>query len=109
MSVDVLSELLADADVLPLLPEVLPELATGLETPPVGVDTVPPVRVADAPDPLADADADSDGVSAAATNGFELLPPVPCVKSTEKVVSELCWEIDAPTSSEFKALPDLEA
>ena len=107
MSVEVLSELLADADVLPLLPEVLPELATGLETPPVGVDAVPPVRVADAPDPLADAD--SDGVSAAATNGFELLPPVPCVKSTENVVSELCWEIDAPTSSEFRALPDLEA
>lgn len=121
--VDVLSTLpVDDEEVLPLLPEVLPELAIGLDTPPVGVDTVPLVRVAafvcealadpDA-DPDADADvaadADEDGDAAAATNGFELLPPVPCVKSMVKDVSELCWEIFSSTSSEFKALPDLEA
>lgn len=97
-----LSALPVDAEeVLPLLPEVLPELAIGLETPPVGVDTVPLVRVPpfvweeladpeDDPDADADADADEDGDTAAATNGFELLPPVPCVKSMVKLVSELC-------------------
>lgn len=71
------------AEVLPLLPEVLPELAIGLETPPVGVDTVPLVRVPElvCDDPVAladpDADEDPDEAAAAATNGFELLPPVP--------------------------------
>lgn len=37
-----------------------------------------------------DAELDSDGCSAAVKNGFELLPPVPCVKSRLNEVSELC-------------------
>lgn len=42
----VLSVVDAEAELDPELPDVLPELATGLETPPVGVETVPCVREA---------------------------------------------------------------
>lgn len=46
--------------------------------------------VAEGEDPELDCEPDSDGCSAAVKNGFELLPPVPCVKSRLNEVSELC-------------------
>lgn len=84
---------------LPLAVESDPELASGFDTPLVALavcDTVAdavadgPVSVAVCDAPESEADADSDGSAACATNGFELLPPVPEVRSRENVVSSLC-------------------
>lgn len=64
-------------------------------------DTPVAVAVCDAPDTEAEADESSD----CATNGFELLPPVPEVRSRENVVSMLCCWIEAEASSVSKASP----
>lgn len=73
--------------------ELVPELlATGFETPFV-LDGV-------APDP------EAPGLEVeVAAKGFVLLPPVPRVRSKENVVSTSCCEIDAETSSVFRAEP----
>lgn len=94
-----------------------PELASGLETAFVAeglanVLDAPPVAEAVASadaEAEPDGEADSAGATAAATNGFTLLPPVPEVRSRLNEVSELCCEIEAETSSVSKASPDFEA
>lgn len=75
-----------------------PELARGFDTAfvPVGVETARvPVAAAVcdalvAALPVAEDELDSEGDSELVKNGFELLPPVPCVKSRLNDLSESC-------------------